>query len=56
MRGMLIGFVLFCAAYSWSLYIDTFHFGCGGRWRKEANQWTCRRCGKVISVWMDHPS
>ena len=50
MRGMVIGFVLFCVAYAWSLYIDTFHFGCGGRWSKEGDRWTCRRCGKVMIV------
>lgn len=47
---MLIGLVLFCVGYSWSLYLDTYHFRCGGRWDKEGNRWTCRRCGKVMLV------
>ena len=50
MRGMFIGFALFVILYLFSLYIDRFHLGCGGRWLYQSGMKTCRKCGKRIEV------
>ena len=50
MRGAVLGLALFAILYSFLLYIDHFHLGCGGRWLYQAGMKTCQRCGKRIRV------
>jgi hypothetical protein len=50
MRGALIGLALFVIFFAFSLYVDHFHLGCGGRWLYQPGMKTCQRCGKRVKV------